>query len=493
MSPSSRGLVPGLFLALAAALGVLGANAHWLFPAQGETGVRYFISAPALARGHTPLTPWIPAGETAPQDALAGRGRLMPTLMAGLIRQGAKPHVSALWVLAGSAAVAVVGLSWAAGGVAGIWGALAAGLGLLAAPLTLEAVTVLGPDALLAALAALLMGALTYRPRASALHGAVGAAAWLAHPAGLGLAAASMVWPFSRGAGMRSHPRRLGAAGAAALPAILLLAFGAGQPLLVLPGVRGGDLAAGGATLSGVLSFAGAGLPGTLGDVFGGLLMVLLAGLVILEARATPPPPADVHWSDPAAPDALALAFRPAAGLVALGAALGSWAAWTGEALSAPWFAAAIPLAALAGAAAVRWKRRHAGVGGWLPAACLALWILGSALGSWRDLTRLRETGRGYTSAHWVASSLIRWIDNESVPFPVLYADQPALILLQTGRPSREIQLRAGGLDAFVSAFGAAPGAVVLTGGGRLRADEVAERLGLRTLVDDPHGRALAR
>jgi len=494
MSPSSRGLVPGLFLALAAALGVLGVNAHWLFPAQGETGVRYFVSAPVLARGETPLTPWVPAGATAPRDALAGRGRLMPALMASLIRQGAKPHVSALWVLAGSAALAVLALAWVAGGVAGMPGAVAATLALLASPLTVEAVTTLGPDALLAALTALLLGTLTYRPRTSVLHGTVGVLGWMAHPAGVGLVAVSMVWPFSRGSGERTRPGRLGAAGAAALPAVVVLAAGAWHPLLALPRGHGGGLPAFGAVFRGALAFLGARLPGAWGTAVGAAALLLLARLVVLEARRTPPPPAGVHWSDPAAADALALAFRPAAALVALGIVVGSGAAGSGEALSAPWFAAGVPLAALGGTGVVRWARRRPGPGRWLPTAFLGLWIAASALASRRDLLHLRETGRGYTAAHWVASPLIRWIDNASAPYAVLWTDQPALILLQTGRPSRGLSLGgADDLDAFASAFAAAPGAVVLTGPDLPRAEAVAQRLGLRVLVEDPFGRVLIR
>lgn len=493
MSPSSRGLVPGLFLALSAALGVLGANTHWLSPAQGETGVRYFVSAPVLARGEVPLTPWIPAGQATPQDALAGRGRLMPVLMAGLIRQGAKPFVSALWVLAGSAGVAVLGLAWVAGGVAGVPGALVSALVLLAAPLSLEATTVLGPDALLAAFAALLLGTLTYRPRASALHGALGTLAWLAHPAGLGLLAAAVVWPFSRGAGDRSRPRRFGAAGVVALPALVVLALGARHPLLVPPGVQGGDLAAMRATLAGVLSFAGGGLPGAVGVVSGAVLLAMLGGLVILEARSTPSPPADVSWDHPAAPDALALVFRPAGALVALGAVVGAWAAWTGEALSAPWFAAAVPLSALAGTSVVRWGRQRGSLRGWLPAALLSLWIGASALGAWRSLSHIRTSGRGYTSAQWVTSPVIRWIDNRSGPYAILYADQPALVLLQTGRASTELRLSDGGVEAFAAVFEKAPGAVILTGDDLPLADAVAERMGLQVLADAPHGRVLGR
>ncbi|HSG06895.1 MAG TPA: hypothetical protein VLA36_00965 [Longimicrobiales bacterium] len=491
MSPSSRGLVPGLFLALVAALGVLTANNHWLFPAQGETGARYVLSAPALARGEIPITPWIPSGHTTPQNALAGRAPLMPALMAGLIHQGVRPHVSALWILAGSAALVVLGVSWVTGGVAGMAGALATALILMVAPLSLETVTVLGPDALLAATSAFLLGAMTYRPKASAIHGALGAMAWLAHPAGLGLLAVSIVWPFSRRDA--AGARRFLLAGTAVLPALLLMAAGLRHPLLRLPVLPGGATSSAGGALSGAMAFLGAGLPGAAGVVLGGGLGLLLIGLVVAEARATPPPPSPVHWSDPAARDALALAFRPAAALVALGALLGAWAAGTPEDPSAPWFAATVPAAALAGTAVVRWTRRQTSGHRWVPLAILTVWLAASAMGSRHTLRDLRETGRGYTSAHWVDSPVIRWIDNRSGPYAILYADQPALVFLQTGRPSRELDLGSRGLEAFVSDFEEEPGALVLTGGALPVADTLASRLDLRVLAEDPRGRALGR
>jgi hypothetical protein len=493
MSPSSRGLVPGLFLALVAVFGVLGANDHWLLPAQGETGVRYFVAAPVLARGEAPLTPWIPAGETGPVDALADQGRLMPVAMAVLVRQGARPHVAALWVMAGAAAVAVVAVSWVAGGVAGIPGAVVAGAVFLVGPATLEAATLLGPDMVLAALAALLLGTLTYRPRAGWLHGLVAAAAWYAGPAGLGLVATAMVWPFTRAAGARSGGGRATAAGTAALPAVVLLAAGALHSMLGVPGVHGAGVADAWAAARGIAAFLGPGLPPMVGSVVGALGLAGLVLLVVADAVGTPLPPPDVHWSDPAAPDALARIFRPAAGLVALGALLGATASGSADSLLAPWFPVTVPVAALVGATVVRWTRRGGGWGRWTPAACLAVWVVLSGWATRRTFVELRESGRAYTAAHWVASPLIRWIDNESGPYRVLHADQPALVLLQTGRPSRGIASEEGGVEALVRDFGAAPGAVVLTGAARSHADEIRRRLALEVLVDDPDGVVLGR
>ncbi|MGD8322179.1 MAG: hypothetical protein PVJ02_17140, partial [Gemmatimonadota bacterium] len=237
-------MVPGLFLALLAAFFVLAANDHWLFPALDRTGVLYLDTAPLLAEGSPPEIPVAAWDAPTPVTGLEGQGTLMPLIMAGLVRLGARPHVAGLWIVAAGLGIAVFALSWAAGGVAGVPGAVAAGLLVLVAPLTRDAATALGPDTLLAALVALLAGVMTYQPRWWLLHGAVAALAWLAHPAGVGAVAAVAIWA---GARSGTGSRRVAAAAIGLAPAALLLAAGTLDPLLsppVVSGGRGGPAAA---------------------------------------------------------------------------------------------------------------------------------------------------------------------------------------------------------------------------------------------------------
>ncbi len=487
MSPAARGLVPGLFLAVAVAFAVLAVNHHWLLPSLDETGVRYLTLAPQLAAGAAPAVPIASWDAEAGTSGLAGRGALMPWIMAGLVAGGARPHVAALWVLAGAAALTVLALAWTTGGASGVAGAALTGVLVALAPFTLDASTAVAPAILLGALAAWLVGAMTYQPRWHALHGTLGALAWLAHPAGVGAVAAAMVWPAAGRAGAR------GAWGARALlaaaPAAVLLAVGARWPLLAPP-TGAPSLPALGQALHALLLDAAPFARAWWSVPAGGVLLAGLGILVVVEARTTPAPPPSPHWSDPAAADLLALRFRRAAGLVALASVVGS--AWGGPDASEP-LPAALLLVALAGAAAVRWARRMRGAAGWAPLLVLVLWGAGAALASRRGIVLLRTEGRGLTARVWVASPVIRWIDNRSRPYERIYATDPALVLVQTGRAARSLPSGDADVDAFARRFAAHPGALVLTGADDTdaRAGSLSELLGLSEAVHAAEGRVL--
>jgi hypothetical protein len=486
MSPASRGIVPGLFLALLAASCVLAMNRWWLFPALEETGVRYLAAAPDLATGHAPAIPLARWDAVSPTSGLEGEGKLMPLLMAAAVKAGARAHVAGLWTLAGSAALAVVALSWAVGGVAGAGGALAIGLLVLCAPPGPAAATLLGPVLLLAALVALLLGTMVYQPRWSAAHGTLAALAWLAHPAGVGAVAAAVLWPATRGGRPREKVRS--AFWAAAAP-FALLAAGAVWPILDPPAGGASSKALGGA-LQGIVRGAGAGVGGWVGMAAGIVMLAALGALTLAEARSTPVPPGDIHWSDPAAPDLLAARFRPAAGLLALASVVGAaWAPGT----ATPWLPSSWVLLALAAAVAVRWRRRARGPLSWAPLVVLIAWAVTAGWSSWGELRGLRQTGRGVTSVVWVASPVIRWIDNRSRPWAEIYASDPALVLLQTGRAARSLPVDTAEWGDFARRFEAHPGAIVLTGEDDvdLRADALRARLGLTEVVRAPEGRVL--
>lgn len=486
MSPASRGIVPGLFLALLAASGVLALNRWWLFPSLEETGVRYLAAAPDLAAGRAPAIPLATWDAASPTSGLEGEGKLMPLLMAAAVKGGARAHVAGLWTLAGSAALAVVALSWAVGGVAGAGGALAVGLLVLSAPPGVAAATLLGPVLLLAALVAVLLGTMTYQPRWFPAHGALAAVAWLAHPAGVGAVAAAVLWPVARGGTPGERTRRVLSAAA---PPLVLLAAGAVWPLLDPParGVSGQALVV---AFHGLLVAAGAGVGGWAGTAVGVVMLLALGALTLVEAGSTPKPPADTHWSDPAAADVLAARFRPAAGLLALAGLIAT--AWAPGTVS-PWLPSSCVLLALAAATAVRWRRRVAGPLSWAPLAVLLAWAVTAGWSSWTELGRLRQTGKGVTAVVWVASPVIRWIDNRSRPWTEFYASDPALVLLQTGRAARSLPVDTAEWSGFARHFEAHPGALVLTGedNSDIRADALRTRLGLSEVVRTAEGRVL--
>ena len=489
MSPSSRGLIPGLFLALAAAFAILTLNNHWLLPAVDDDGVAYLVAAPHLAEGQAPAIPIVDFDATEATTGLGNRGTAMPLAMAGIVRTGSRPHVAALWVLALSAALALLTAAWVAGGVAGIPGALVAGLALAGASLTLEAVTAVRPEVLVMALVGLLLGLMTYRPGWSALHGVPAALAWLAHPVGVGAVAAAVLWPLRR----TRRRRDVAATALAAFPAVVLLALpGLLHGTLVPPGLPGLTEAGPASAVAGLLGWLGAGFGGVPGPLLGLLVAIAVVAMVLFDVRTTPTPAPDVHWSDPAASDALAAALRPAAGLLLLG--LGAAAvltAKTGGALTRPWAPMALPLAVLATSAAVRLARRGSGARSVLPAAVLIVWMSVSSVNAVLAFRDIRAEGRGHTAKVWVQSEVIRWLDNRSKSYQVLYATDPALVLFQTQRIARGMPSDSERHAAFVARFRMEPGPVVLTGDGTGEAEALMAELGLVEIVRAPEGRIL--
>lgn len=491
MSPSSRGVNAGLLLALLAAFAVLGLNNSWLLPALDDTGVAYLLSSEALAAGEAPVVPLAPWDADRPVSGLGRRGSLVPLAMSVVMRTDTRSHVAALWVLAGAAALAALSVAWVAGATSGVSGALLAAGFLFLTPFSADLMTAVRPELALLALLGLLLGTMTYQPRWSLAHGALAALAWLAHPVGLGAVAATVVWGATRDG---RRPRRLAGTVLAAIPAAALLGSGDVAHGLLLPSpLVAGELHVSWAPLSGLLRWSGAGVPGAWGLVIG-LAFALYAVLLIgLEQMRSPVVPTDVHWSDRLAPDMLTERMRPAAATLTLGIVVAALVVHGDGALRLPWAPALLPLSVLVGSATARWVRREAGVWRAIPIVMTTVWVaLGASLFV-REASRTRHEGRGHTRARWVQSDLVRWIDNRAGPYGTLYADQPLLIYIQTGRVAHAIPSRSHDAAAFATRFAMNPGPVILTDDQREpgQSDLLVELLHVHEEVAVPEGRIL--
>lgn len=494
MSPSSRGILAGLLLAAPVLLSTLSVNEGWLLPAVDETGVAYLIAAPQLAAGEAVALPWAAWTSDDPETPFAGRAPLTPSVMAQLLPIRPQPHVAALWTLAGSAGLLVLLLAWTAGGAGGIGAAFLAGAGLITVGAGTGLVTAIRPEVLAMVFVALQMGIMTYQPRWNAAHGAAAAGAWLAHPAGIGAVAAALLW-----ASLRRGPaqaRLLRSVLALAIPAALFL-FGSGAAATTLPD-----------RISHPDGFAvgiGAAIGGFLNGIGGGwgvasilLALPLLGGsalLVVLDFFETPTPRDDVHWKDPAAMDALANAMRPAALLLFLSigaAALLGFGAGYGS-MTAPWALALVPFVGVTAVSAVRVAARSAAQprGRAVIYGTTALWLVIVTVGAGRTLGLHTDEGRALTHRSWVSSEVIRWVDNRSDPWPVLYSDQPALLQIQSGRASDRLPVEDAEIADFAAVFRGRPGAIVLTNTSDLSLAGLLETLPVRVEVETALGRVL--
>ena len=82
-------------------------------------------------------------------------------------------------------------------------------------------------------------------------------------------------------------------------------------------------------------------------------------------------------------------------------------------------------------------------------------------------------------------------MDNRAPRDLPLYATEPLLIWLHTGREAWSLEGAASRLDAFAEAYARRPGALVLTGADRSEAERFAQRLGLTGAVETAEGRVL--
>ena len=492
-SPGSRGLRAGVVAACIAVLVAFSANDSWLLPALDADGVAWTRAAQALAAGKAPILPVGPWFGTSPTSELASRGAVVPRLLAAVMDTGVRVRVAGLWFAVASLGALALAMGWVAGGAAGTVGGLLAALLLVASPLGSEVATVLGVDALLAALVVGQLGVAAYRPRQALLPGLLAAAAWALSPVGLGAVAAVLVWPWvprlgagdwpGGPAGPPVPPKRSRRALVSATPALLLL--GLGPVFSWLPSPRPGRVGGMGAVLDGERVFP---VPSLWEALALGLLAVGVLGAIV-EARATRPVLSALRWDHPRAPDLVAARLRSAAWPMALALLLATAAAGEGGGdLSRPWLPFLAVLATGVGAAAVRWVRRPTGWTRWGVAAAVGLWLCAGAGGAWMEAKEAQAEGRGLTSEVWLESEVVRWLDNQLPQGTPVYASQPFGVVVQTGLAAFTLPPPDAALAEFGAAFQARPGAIVLTGPDTLRAPRFEQELDATPLVRDGLG-----
>lgn len=471
-----------------AALFTLSANQGWLLPSVDEGGAAYLEAAVQITSDAELVAPWS-SWDGGSEPLLEGRGLALPHLMASLLPLRPQPHVVALWSLAGSFAVLLLFVGWTAGGAGGIQGALLSGLLLAASPLAFELATSIRPELLAMAFIAFQLGLFTYQPRWSVVHGAVGALAWLAHPAGIGavLAAVALAW-WSRDTRPAALRASLGAVASSIVLVLVIASTGGGAVAALYPGSGAGvDYLLDGVT--GLLRHAGGGW-GALSVAIGLGVVGGTALLVVLEWVDSPAVLEDVDWKDERASDRLAELLRPAAvcqfialGLVSLLSGRGA------DSLGAPWALALVPATILAGTAVTR----YAGRWGWrsVPVVAAGVWLAGSGFASQRTLHAIQTDGRGLTHRSWVSSEVIRWVDNRSDGVDVFYSDEPALLQIQSGERARRLPARVDDLEAFARAFASAPGALIVTTESALGVEDFVTVLDLSVAEETPEGTVL--
>jgi hypothetical protein len=130
---------------------------------------------------------------------------------------------------------------------------------------------------------------------------------------------------------------------------------------------------------------------------------------------------------------------------------------------------------------------RAVGAKGWaLLAVGVGVWGFAALREDRVGIASVNEQGLYFTNGAWMIDPVIRWVDNRSAAFELIYSNEPALLYYQSGRHAKELPRLGEDLDGFAAVFRERPGAVVFAY--PLHVDNVperefAERLGLEQVM----------
>jgi hypothetical protein len=100
----------------------------------------------------------------------------------------------------------------------------------------------------------------------------------------------------------------------------------------------------------------------------------------------------------------------------------------------------------------------------------------------WMDLSGIRslhQMGLYYSSAEWLTSDLVDWVENRSDGLR-LYSNEPGLMVFQSGRHARLLPLKTQDFGDFVEAWRERPGAIIVVA--PMRQDELSPQVYLENL-----------
>ena len=457
MTPGARGMLLAILAGCAAAYGVLSINRSGLVPAIHGDSVQYLAAAESFARDGTFRVPQAHWSEMDSVSVLSHYPPGFPVLISLALGREMPAHTAALLIIAVSSAIALALftlLVYEAGGAA--TAALTAVV-LLITPVWVRLhLAVWSEPSFMAVTAALLYGMVRW-PRASWLHGLLAAAGAAIRYVGVAGAVAAAAWAWSLGSSTRD---RLARAAVALAPSGLFLAWwrasvadgGGVVRELGFYGDLGRSLRVLGPALTEWV------VPGGRRPEHAWLAapFILLALLVIgmaakrgawQQARRRPVVRAALLYGG------------SYAGVLLASRLLADPQIPFDERLFMP----VLVLATACFTISATDLARAAGRRGW---AALALvvgaWMFAAARESRTMVASVNETGMYYTLIPWLADRSIRWVDEESESFPVVYSNDPTLLYFLTERHARSLPDDLADLPDFARLFRASPGAVVI-------------------------------
>lgn len=97
-------------------------------------------------------------------------------------------------------------------------------------------------------------------------------------------------------------------------------------------------------------------------------------------------------------------------------------------------------------------------------------WITFAGAEDLQGVKSLQTNGSFYSSAAWITSDLMYWVDNRSSEYQ-LYSNEPGIMYFLASRHAKTLPLKSHDFDAFVALWLESPGAIIVTA--PMRQDEV--------------------
>lgn len=455
MGPSTKRGLLALVIGFCATYGTLSMNYSWLTPGASSDSVAYLGAAESFARDGTfevPFSEWNAADST---EVLAHYPPGFPVLISLPMYVGVRSHPAALWVMAASAGIALAFSFLLVAEVFGSTAGVLAALVVFVTPVFAKQLLAVWSEPTYLALTLPMLYLMLKRPRWALAYGLLAAAALSVRYVGAAGSAAAVIWSVLH---ERGGARRVRAAVLAGAPSLVFLLWWHG-----IVADTGGT----------IRQFS----------LYGGWARNLLDTLGMLPEWLVP-----MSW-----PGGLGLALLLLALACALLAASFRAGAWEGTRrgmllmfglysglyvavlvasrifldpvipFDARLFLPILLLASLTVASALAYMADILPTPTRWAAVVLAGFWMGS---SWIEIKTgvrmVNEIGRFYTFSAWISDPVVRWIDNDSRPFDVIYSNEPELIFYQTGRLAKRLPGAGEDLADFRTAFERDRAAIVM-------------------------------
>ncbi len=485
MSRDARRLILALVIGVCATYAVLSINLSPLTPGSCSDSVEYLGAAKSLARTGTlavPLASWASSDSV---STLAHYPPGFPALVALPISLGVRSYPSALWVMAASSGVALAFAFLIVASAFGDWAGVLAALLLFLTPTYAKIDMAIWSEPSYLALTLPMFYLMLKKPRWAIGYGLLAAAALSVRYVGIAGSALVVLWAAMHGRSVRD---RLTGAAIAGTPSLLFLAWwhsyvaAAGTairhvgPYFSMLHANLTELAQLGPLWLVPMSWPGGELTA--------LLLATLGVLVILAAWRTG------EWWASTRKELALLGSLYAVLYVAV--VVGSRLfADPAIPFDARLFLPVLVLATMAAAASAYalGKHPHTTVMNLALVLLLGAWMQGSWSEIQQGVRTVNHVGRFYSSIDWIDSPAIRWIDNHSRPYDVIYSNEPELVYYQTGRYARTLPRTGENLAAFRTVFFRHHAALVIAyplNIGDLPARTFVALLGLKAAVRTP-------